>query len=232
MEIIKVATNAQGNQVVSARELHQYLEVTERFSNWFDRQIQYGFIENQDFTGCKVFNTLAKQELQDYALILDCAKEISMIQRSDKGKKARQYFIECERKLNESLLSQIPKTFSQALYLAAKAQEVIEQQQKLLEEQAPNVKAFKNVVDNSGYYTVDSLSDTVDIGRTKLYKILRDWKWVMKNSKNGTQSTRYCEEQRYGKTIFETIVINKKEINKKRFVLSRKGFELAINKLI
>jgi hypothetical protein len=54
----------------------------------------------------------------------------------------------------------------------------------------------------------------------------------MKKDDNGTQSTRYCEEQRYGKTIFETIVINRKSINKKRFVLSRRGFELAISKLI
>jgi phage regulator Rha-like protein len=113
-----------------------------------------------------------------------------------------------------------------------KALLLIEQQQILLEEQAPSVKAFKNVVDNSGYYTIDSLSDAVDIGRTNLFKILRDWNWVMKKDDNGTQSTRYCEEQRYGKTIFETIVINRKSINKKRFVLSRRGFELAISKLI
>ena len=113
-----------------------------------------------------------------------------------------------------------------------KALLLIEQQQILLEEQAPSVKAFKNVVDNSGYYTIDSLSDAVDIGRTNLFKILRDWNWVMKKDDNGTQSTRYCEEQRYGKTIFETIVINRKSINKKRFVLSRRGFELAISQLI
>lgn len=51
--------------------------------------LKYGFVENIDFVGCKVFNTLAKQELQDHALKLDMAKEISMIQRNEKGKQAR-----------------------------------------------------------------------------------------------------------------------------------------------
>lgn len=85
---------------LSARELHGFLEVTERFSNWFDRMNQYGFIENHDYLGCKVFNTQAHQELQDYQITLEMAKEIAMIQRSEKGKEARQYFIQLEKKWN------------------------------------------------------------------------------------------------------------------------------------
>ena len=92
MELIKVQEK-NGQKVVSARELYNFLEITERFSNWFERQIQYGFVENLDFVGCEVFNTLANQTLKDYALTMDTAKEISMIQRSEKGKQARQYFI-------------------------------------------------------------------------------------------------------------------------------------------
>ena len=64
-ELIKV-TEKNGEQLVSARELYNFLEVTERFSNWFERQMQFGFEENTDFTGCKFFNTQANQELQDY----------------------------------------------------------------------------------------------------------------------------------------------------------------------
>lgn len=51
---------------VSARELYNFLEVIERFSSWFERMVKYGFIEGTDYLGCKVFNTLARQELQDY----------------------------------------------------------------------------------------------------------------------------------------------------------------------
>ena len=104
-ELIKITKNEEGQQLVSARELHEFLEVTERFSNWFSRQLQYGFIEGVDFSGCKVFNTLAKQDLQDYAITIDMAKEISMIQRTDKGRQARKYFIKCEKKLKEELKS-------------------------------------------------------------------------------------------------------------------------------
>ena len=100
-ELIKI-TEKEGQQLVSARELHEFLEITERFSSWFERYCKYGFEENLDYTGCKVFNILAKQELQDYAMTIDMAKEFSMLQRSEKGKQARQYFINCEKKLKEA----------------------------------------------------------------------------------------------------------------------------------
>lgn len=102
MELIKI-TEKDGRKVVSARELHSFLEAKERFSAWIERQMQYGFNENIDFVGCKVFNTLANQELDDYALTIDCAKEISMVQRSEKGKQARLYFIECEKQLQKPM---------------------------------------------------------------------------------------------------------------------------------
>lgn len=53
MELIKVTKNENGQQVVSARELHQFLEVTERFSTWFERQLQFGSSINVDYTGVK-----------------------------------------------------------------------------------------------------------------------------------------------------------------------------------
>lgn len=95
-------TESNGKRAVSARALYDFLGCTERFQSWFDRQLQYGFDENKDYVGCKVFNTLANQELQDYAMALSMAKEVSMIQRSEKGKQARRYFIACEERLKES----------------------------------------------------------------------------------------------------------------------------------
>ena len=85
VELIKVTKNEKGEPLVSARELYNFLGASERFKNWFDRLLKFGFEENQDYVGCKVFNTLAKQYLQDYSLTLDTAKEISMLQRTDKG---------------------------------------------------------------------------------------------------------------------------------------------------
>lgn len=130
-QLIKITTNDKGTKVVSARELYQFLEVSERFSSWFERQLQYGFSENIDYVGCKEFNTLANQELQDYALTLDTAKEISMIQRSEKGKLARKYFIECEKQLIE--LSK-PKELSrkEILLLALEAEERAEKAERTI----------------------------------------------------------------------------------------------------
>lgn len=105
-ELIKVTKDGNGNSVVSGRELHDFLEVTERYSSWFVRMTKYGFEENVDYVGCKVFNTLAKQELQDHALTLDMAKEISMIQRTEKGviyKKGDKWFV-YQRYANDGLV--------------------------------------------------------------------------------------------------------------------------------
>ena len=105
--------NGNAVETVSARTLHEFLGVTERFSSWMERQFQYGFEENVDYLGCKVFNTLAKQEVQEYYLSLDCAKEISMIQKSDKGNQARRYFIECEKKLKGQTVPQLTQSIGE-----------------------------------------------------------------------------------------------------------------------
>lgn len=102
-ELIKVTISESGEQLVSGRDLQSLLEVSERYSSWFGRMLKYGFEEGADYVGCKVFNTLARQELQDHAMTIDMAKEISMIQRTPKGKQARQYFIQVEKKYRQSL---------------------------------------------------------------------------------------------------------------------------------
>ena len=100
MELIKVSEK-KGLNVVSARDLHKYLEVKAQFSDWIKRMIQYGFEENQDYTS--ILKNVKREKggttLKEYAITLDMAKEIAMIQRSEKGKQARQYFIECEKRL-------------------------------------------------------------------------------------------------------------------------------------
>jgi phage anti-repressor protein len=115
-----------GEKAVSARELYKFLGATERFSTWFERQLQYGFTESIDYVGCKEFNTLANQELTDYALTIDCAKEISMLQRTERGKQARQYFIDCEKKLKGDI-----KPLSPAEQLLRQAQLMVDHEKRL-----------------------------------------------------------------------------------------------------
>lgn len=86
---------------VSARELHEFLEVGTRFNDWFVRMKEYGFSEETDF-----YSFLSKTTEQggrpatDYALSLDMAKELCMIQRTERGKQARQYFLAIEKDWN------------------------------------------------------------------------------------------------------------------------------------
>lgn len=142
-ELIKVTTNEKGDQLASGRELYGFLGVTERYSSWFERMLKYGFTENIDFVGCKVFNALAKQELQDHALTLDMAKEISMIQRSEKGKQARQYFIKVEKEYKQFKLPADPM---EVLALTFEAQK---QTNKNLEAVKIDVDMLKNEIDLS-----------------------------------------------------------------------------------
>ena len=103
-DLIPVTQNENGELLVSARNLYKGLEITDRFSRWFERMCEYGFTENEDYTSVKsstVVNNGAVKELQDYALKIDMAKEISMIQRNEKGKQIRKYFIECEKQLKD-----------------------------------------------------------------------------------------------------------------------------------
>lgn len=109
MELIKIKTNENGEQLVSGRELHEFLEVGTEYKKWFSRMTEYGFVENTDFTRVtqKCPTPGGVQNITDHAMTLDMAKEISMIQRTEKGKQARLYFIEVEKqyKLDTSSLS-------------------------------------------------------------------------------------------------------------------------------
>ena len=97
--------NDDGSVAVSGRELHKGLEIGTRYDKWMDRMIGYGFEENVDYIiqseivhGQKRARTY---EQLDHIMTLDMAKEISMIQRSDIGRKIRGYFIKVERQHNE-----------------------------------------------------------------------------------------------------------------------------------
>ena len=91
------------NRAVSARELHEFLGSREQFTDWIERMFDYGFEENIDYIvfhkNVKNPNSSGGRPTKEYFLTIETAKEISMLQRTDKGKEARRYFIECEKKL-------------------------------------------------------------------------------------------------------------------------------------
>ena len=154
-------------QAVSARELYEFLSGGERFSKWFERMVSYGFQANIDYVGCTRWYAPAHQELKDYFLSVDMAKEISMIQRSDKGRQARQYFIECERqaKASSPVTLAIPQSYAEALQLAA-------DQARQLELAKPKISHYDNVVERKGLLNATQVAQKVRLSAVAMNKIL------------------------------------------------------------
>lgn len=99
-DLIRIQTNENEEQVVSGRELHEFLEVRTKYVDWIDRKIKkYGFAENRDFVTISQKREVANggyKMADDHIMKISMAKEISMTENSEKGRKARLYFIKLE----------------------------------------------------------------------------------------------------------------------------------------
>lgn len=182
MELIKI-TEQNGEQVVSARELHQFLEIDTRFNDWILRMFEYGFEENIDFILLKKENNkVSKSNPINYALKLDMAKEIAMLQRSKKGKQARQYFIECEKKLKNKI--SIPNTYAEALFEAGRLALEVEKQSKTIEIMQPKADFFDQVAGSDTCFDMADVAKVCNlgVGRNTLFQFLRDNKILRENN--------------------------------------------------
>ena len=200
-ELIKITTNEEGKQLVSARELHEKLILEEgkeeRFSQWFKRHLQYGFEENVDYVVCKKIYAAnqygGERELQDYAITIDMAKEICMLQKSDKGREFRKYFIECEKKLK----TQVPQlTEEQKLALLVfeggfsaveASKKMVELQTKPLletiETQKPKVEYVDKFMNGDGLFLISEIAKKVGITAVRANNILKENKIIYKNGR-------------------------------------------------
>ena len=181
-------------QTVSARELHKTVGSTERFSSWFDRQLQFGFVENEDYTGCKKFNTLANQELQDYDMSVDMAKHICMVQRTEKAKEVRQYLIDLEKAWNTP-----EQVMARALKLADKTIDKLKAENFALEKKIEQDKPktiFADAV--SASHTSILVGDMaklicqngVQIGQKRLFEWLRSNGYLIKGGMSRNMPTQ------------------------------------------
>ena len=162
MELIKLTKNEQGIETVNARELHAFLEVKSKFADWFKNRVsEFGFIENSDFVSVSKILESGGRSIE-YHISIDMAKEMSMLERNDKGKQARLYFIECERIAKDR---QVPQSFSEALQLAAN-------QAKQLEAQAAKVNYFDKVCDTTGLVNATQVGQKFKMSAVTLNKNL------------------------------------------------------------
>lgn len=180
-ELITVNTDTQ---TVSARELHKTVGSTERFSSWFERQLQFGFVENEDYIGCKKFNTLANQELQDYDLSVDMAKHICMVQRTEKAKEVRQYLINLEKAWNTP-----EQVMARALKLADRTIESLKAEnlvlEKKIEQDRPKTIFADAVSASRTSILIGDLAKLIcqngyQIGQKRLFQWMRDNGYLIK----------------------------------------------------
>lgn len=167
-ELIKTEVNENQEIVVSGRELHEFLEVKERYSKWFERMISYGFVAEEDFTSVlksTVVNNGAKRELDDHHIKIDMAKEVSMIQRTDKGKQARQYFIQAEKD-NKQL--RVDNTQLHSIATSHDEQTKRQYEADVIKYSWHNIK---NILNDCTYKSIeDTVSDIVDFHSNVLKK--------------------------------------------------------------
>lgn len=168
-ELINVTLNDNHEPVVSGRQLHEALGVNSRYTTWFDRMKEYGFTEGQDFLP-NLGKSTGGRQATDHIIKLDMAKEIAMIQRTERGKQVRQYFIQVEKDFNSP-----EKIMARALLMADQKVHKLEAQ---IEADRPKVLFADAVSASKSSCLIGELAkilkqNGIDIGQNKLFQWLR-----------------------------------------------------------
>lgn len=175
-ELINVTLNDSHEPVVSGRQLHEALEVKTPYDKWFPRMTEYGFTENEDFSTFLSQSTGGRRAT-DHVIKLDMAKEIAMIQRTERGKQVRQYFIQVEKDFNSP-----EKIMARALLMADKKVHKLEAQ---IEADKPKVLFADAVSASHTSILVGDLAKLISqngykIGGNRLFVWLRENGYLIK----------------------------------------------------
>lgn len=170
-ELLKVNLNDKQEPIISGRELHKVLEVKTEYRHWFKRMVDYGFTENADYTPVIFDHPQNKQPTTDHALKLDMAKEIAMLQRNEKGKQVRQYFIEVEKEYNSP-----EKVMARALILANNQIETLtlvnKQQEQIINELQPKATYYDLILQCKDLLSITQIAKDYGKGGAWLNKTL------------------------------------------------------------
>ncbi|WP_312249616.1 phage antirepressor KilAC domain-containing protein [Streptococcus parasuis] len=174
-ELINITLNENHEPVVSARDLHKGLEISKRFSAWFEQNSKL-FIENEEFTsvpkGTPVIGGNGNiQYLDDFALTIDMAKQLAMMSRTDKGKEVRKYFIQVEKDFNSP-----EKIMARALLMADKKITNLTMQnnhlQLELKEAQKQARYLDLIIESKGALRVSQIAQDYGMTANKLNKVL------------------------------------------------------------
>ena len=180
-DLIPIQDQGDGVQAVMGRDLHKFLEVETPYHIWFPRMVEYGFSAGQDYTNKNVQNPSGGRPRTDHIITLDMAKEISMIQRTDKGKQARQYFIECERRYRSGEMSEL----DEAKLVQRALQVTYRQVQELTAanaEMQPKASYYDEFVAAEDLIQFRTLANQLNIKEKHLRELLIQKKWIYRMS--------------------------------------------------
>ena len=218
------------NPTVNGRELHKALEVKTAYKDWFPRMCEYGFTEGKDFCS-KMSKSTGGRPSVDHQLTIPMAKEICMIQRNDKGKMFRQYFIQIEEAWND------PKAIlARALQFTQNQLELVKNQNFLLnrkiEQDKPLVAFAEQISDTTdlidiGAYAKLLKKKHVKIGRNTLFEWLRNNGYLRANNEPYQQ---YINQGYFKTKEYTYIVEGEPKIGIKTYVTG-KGQQYLYNKL-
>lgn len=202
-ELIKIEMNDNQEPIVGGRELHEALGIETRYSDWFKRMCEYGFVENQDYVLVaqkRVTNNPRNPytEVINHAIKLDMAKEIAMIQRNEKGKEVRHYFIQVEKEYNspERIMARALRVANEEL---KKLTVDVKNLQLEIKEQKPKV-IFADAVDTSRTsILIGDLAKLIqqngfNIGQNRLFEWLRDNNYLIKSGERRNMPTQKSME--------------------------------------
>lgn len=155
--LLEIKVNDNQEQTVSGRDLHMFLGVKERYTQWFNRMLDYGFSENVDYVlhseKTESSNASGFKVITDHLMKIDMAKELCMLARNEKGKQARQYFLEVEREWNSP-----EKVMARALNIANNTINNLKLENSMQKQMIAEFQPVKEYVD-----TILSSTDTVTV---------------------------------------------------------------------
>lgn len=213
-------------QTVNARELHTFLGSKQNFTRWMkDRITNYNFTENIDYiilqdsskmihesdgqNGQALESTtyevpkFGQQGRIDYHISLDMAKEIAMVERNDKGKEARKYFIECEKQLllnhnNNQTQLMIGSLTQSMLALTTEVNQI----KSIVIEQQPKVAMYNQFMSSTNSMSIEEVAKSISngkiVGRNRLFEYLRNKKVFNNNN--------YPYQKYINSKLFEVVI--------------------------
>lgn len=213
-ELLKINTTDSERITVSARELHEALEVKTQFKDWFPRMCEYGFEDGKDFCSFLSESTGGRPS-QDAQITVDMAKEIAMLQRTEKGKEVRKYFIQVEKEWNSP-----ERVMARALTIANKTIETLKIENS---EMKPKADYFDNLVERNLLTNFRDTAKELGLRQTDLINNLIEDGYVYRDQKSKLKP--YAKYGKTGKGLFELKEFSRNDHSDIQTLITPKGRE-------